>query len=72
MRYTPYLGIDFNMNDEGFYGCTSCGEENAVAIDMSAGLVQKLIENCSICCHPNVIHVESDESGEVRVWVTEK
>ncbi len=64
-------GIDLpgaNMNDEATYNCDSCGEEIVLPIDLSAGSLQEYVEDCPVCCRPNVIHVEVDESGEVRVW----
>ena len=59
------------MMDEGVYNCTSCGEEIVVPIDLSAGSEQEYVEDCPVCCHPNVIHVEVEGGGDVRVWVTE-
>lgn len=56
------------MNDEATYNCDSCGEEIVLPIDLSAGSLQEYVEDCPVCCRPNVIHVEVDESGEVRVW----
>ena len=57
------------MNDEGSYICDSCGEEIAIPLDLAGGASQEYVEDCPVCCHPNVIHVEIDEDGEVRVWV---
>jgi hypothetical protein len=56
------------MNDEASYVCESCGEEIVVPIDMSAGSSQQYIEDCLVCCRPNLVHVEIDEDGELRVW----
>jgi DNA replicative helicase MCM subunit Mcm2 (Cdc46/Mcm family) len=56
------------MLDEAKYHCESCGEEIVVPIDMSAGQSWKYVEDCPVCCRPNVVHVQIDESGEVRVW----
>ena len=50
------------------YICDSCGEEIVVPIDSSAGESQEYVEDCPVCCHPNVIHVELREGGDVRVW----
>ena len=44
--------------------CPFCGEVDAITIDTSGGATQTFIEDCSICCHPRVIHVEN---GAVRV-----
>jgi DNA-directed RNA polymerase subunit RPC12/RpoP len=58
------------MNEEASYVCASCGEDIVVPIDLSAGSEQEYVEDCPVCCHPNVIHVEVDDEGEPRVWVT--
>jgi len=54
--------------DEGSYVCDACGEEIVVPVDLSAGESQDYVEDCPVCCHPNVIHVEIHDGGEVRVW----
>lgn len=56
------------MTDEASYLCDSCGEEIVVPIDVSAGPSQEYLEDCPVCCRPNVVHVEIDEAGGVRVW----
>lgn len=60
------------MNDEATYICASCGEEIVFPIDLSEGSEQEYVEDCPVCCNPNVIHVEVDEDGEARVWATEE
>jgi len=56
------------MKDEASYVCDACGEEIVVPIDLSAGTEQEYVEDCPVCCCPNVVHVEVDEDGDVRVW----
>jgi hypothetical protein len=56
------------MRDEASYICDSCGEEIVIPIDPSAGAVQRYVEDCPVCCHPNVLSIEVDESG--AVWVS--
>jgi hypothetical protein len=53
-------------------GCTSCGEEIPVPIDLSAGAKQEFVEECPVCRHPNIIHVDVEQDGNIRVWVTEE
>ena len=53
---------------ETTYVCDACGEEIVIPIDLSAGESQQYVEDCPVCCRPNVIHVELAE-GELRVWV---
>jgi ribose 5-phosphate isomerase B len=49
------------------YICDSCREEFEFPVDISAGSRQDLVEVCPICSHENVIHVEFDDEGRVRV-----
>lgn len=56
------------MEDEASYVCDSCGEEIVVPVDLSGGDDQTYVEDCPVCCNPNVIHVSVDPDGEVRVW----
>lgn len=56
------------MNDDSSYICDHCGEEIVVPIDPTAGSEQRYVEDCPVCCNPNVISVEFDEDGEARVW----
>ena len=34
----------------------------------TTGATQDYVEDCPVCCHPNLIHVAIDEEGEVDVW----
>lgn len=55
------------MDDEASYICDSCGEEIVVPIDVTAGPQQNYVEDCPVCCHPHVIHVEIyDQEVTVR------
>ena len=56
------------MKDEAGYVCDSCGEEIVVPIDLSAGTSQEYVEDCPVRSRPNVVHVEIDDDGDVRVW----
>ena len=58
----------FAMQTESTYTCDSCGEEIVIPIDFSAGANQQYVEDCPVCCHPHVIHVEIDSPDQVRVW----
>ncbi len=55
------------MNDEASYVCDACGEEIVIPIDYSAGEEQEYVEDCPVCCRPNIIRVHIDED-DVRVW----
>jgi hypothetical protein len=53
---------------EAAYTCDSCGEEIIIPVDLSQGMEQEYVEDCPVCCCPNLIHVEIDDRSEVRVW----
>ena len=55
--------------DEGAYVCPTCGERIVIPLDPSAGTEQSYVEDCPVCCNPNVIHVEFfEEANPPRVW----
>ncbi|ADB15472.1 hypothetical protein Psta_0787 [Pirellula staleyi DSM 6068] len=54
---------------EASYICDACGEEIVIPIDLSAGTEQQYVEDCPVCCRPNVIYVELGETvDDLRVW----
>ena len=55
------------MNDDANYTCDACGEEIVIPIDRSAGIKQKYVEDCPVCCRANVIHIKIDDD-ETSVW----
>ena len=55
-------------SEDASYVCDACGEEIVVPVDLSAGENQAYVEDCPVCCRPNIIHVEIDEGGDVRAW----
>lgn len=56
------------IHEEAGYTCNSCGEEIIVPLDFSEGQSQQYIEDCPVCCNPNIIFVEFDGGGEPNVW----
>jgi len=55
------------MRDQASYICDACGEEIVIAIDPSAGAEQEYVEDCPVCCRPNVIRVRFDEDHDVSI-----
>lgn len=51
------------MNEEAVYTCDACGEQIVIPIDSSAGNNQEYVEDCPVCCNPNVIHVQIENDG---------
>ena len=53
--------------DAGF-SCAGCGEWNETTVDESAGRHQSYVEDCQVCCKPNVLEVTWDRSaGEFTI-----
>ena len=40
--------------------CAGCGEWNETAVDESAGGRQSYVEDCQVCCKPNILHISYD------------
>ncbi|MBD3402612.1 CPXCG motif-containing cysteine-rich protein [candidate division GN15 bacterium] len=40
---------------EQTWQCACCGEENETFIDPQGGDNQEFVEDCPVCCRPNVI-----------------
>ena len=46
---------------ESGFQCAGCGEWNDVVVDHSAGFQQQYVEDCQVCCKPNVLRVSYNE-----------
>ncbi len=42
------------------FQCAGCGEWNETAVDPSAGSRQSYVEDCQVCCKPNLLQVAWD------------
>ena len=49
------------MQTTATYSCAFCGETSLTFIDLSAGNIQSYIEDCQVCCRPNILYVCVDE-----------
>jgi hypothetical protein len=48
---------------ESGFQCAGCGEWNTTVVDESAGRRQSYVEDCQICCKPNLLRVEYDATS---------
>ena len=53
------------------YICAVCGEEIETVVDESQGLEQEYIEDCAVCCRPNVLRVRVDPETETAEITSE-
>jgi len=56
-------GILFPTMESGFQ-CAACGEWNTTSVDESAGSRQSYVEDCQVCCKPNVLRIDYDNSSQ--------
>ncbi len=42
------------------FQCAGCGEWNETTVDESAGRIQSYVEDCQVCCKPNVLRISYD------------
>ena len=56
------------LMETGFQ-CAGCGEWNQTTVDEFAGRAQSYIEDCQVCCKPNVLRVQYD-TGEREFVIT--
>ncbi len=48
------------MQDTAEYFCAFCGEPSQTFIDLSAGCEQSYVEDCQVCCRPNILYIRVD------------
>jgi hypothetical protein len=49
---------------EAGFQCAGCGEWNVTTVDEFAGHRQSYVEDCQVCCKPNVLQVEYDVASQ--------
>jgi hypothetical protein len=49
------------MQTTAEFFCAYCGEPNLTFVDLSAGSHQSYVEDCQVCCRPNVLSINLDE-----------
>ena len=49
---------------EAGFQCAGCGEWNDTSVDESAGARQSYVEDCQVCCRPNMLRAEYDAELE--------
>jgi len=47
------------------FQCAGCGEWNETTVDETAGREQAYVEDCQVCCRPNLLTLKYDpQAGE--------
>lgn len=50
------------MENSAEFVCAFCGESNPTFVDISGGYQQSYVEDCQVCCQPNVLYITIDPS----------
>jgi hypothetical protein len=53
------------------FQCAGCGEWNETVVDESAGSRQSYVEDCQVCCKPNVLQISWNNSAQEYCIQTE-
>lgn len=53
------------------FQCAGCGEWNETVVDESAGSRQSYVEDCQVCCKPNVLQIFWDSAAQEYFIQTE-
>ena len=56
-----------SFDDSASFYCAFCGEPNEIDVDLSGGRRQSYVEDCQVCCRPNVVSVHFDGDGRAAV-----
>ncbi len=70
-RFHEFESLCNNVFVESGFQCAGCGEWNVTVVDSSAGSKQNYVEDCQVCCKPNVLHVSWDMSAAEYVIYAE-
>ena len=50
---------------EAAFQCAGCGEWNETSVDGSGGARQQYVEDCQVCCRPNLLSISYDPETHV-------
>ena len=53
------------MQIDASFHCAFCGERVDTSVDPSAGSAQSYVEDCQVCCRPNVLRISVDATDGV-------
>jgi hypothetical protein len=46
------------------FQCAGCGEWNEITVDSAGARRQMYVEDCQVCCRPNLLTIEYDRDME--------
>lgn len=48
---------------DAIYTCQWCGRDVAISVDPAGGRMQEWIEDCEMCCRPNILNITIERNG---------
>jgi hypothetical protein len=65
MESTETIAIQpqYNQGMHAGFQCAGCGEWNETVVDDSAGSRQAYVEDCQVCCKPNLLQISWGRSA---------
>lgn len=45
------------MDIDATFTCAFCFQDNETTVDPSGGMIQRYVEDCQVCCRPNLLTV---------------
>jgi hypothetical protein len=51
------------MQNDAEFICAYCGQINNTFVDLSSGWRQSYVEDCQVCCQPNILYISIDEEN---------
>jgi len=57
MKLPSRVARDATMEIEASFVCAYCFQVNAVTVDPTGGAHQEYVEDCQICCRPNMLSI---------------
>jgi hypothetical protein len=52
---------------EAGFQCAGCGEWNDITVDDGGGPAQQYVQDCQVCCKPNLLKITFDREIEEYV-----
>lgn len=52
------------MPAEAGFQCAGCGEWNDIGVDDDGGSSQQYVQDCQVCCRPNLLKIAFDREIE--------
>lgn len=52
---------------DSYFICAFCLEKNTIFVDPAGGESQRYVEDCQVCCRPNILSIYWDEWEDAYV-----